>query len=755
MSLVTSDPSAGPGPSLAGALLRRLLSEGVIPAEGWAALPESDRETVAASPDLPALAESLAARRLLTPYQAGRVRAGAVNGLVLGNYRVLEKVGTGGMGVVFRAEHQKLRTPAAVKALFADPERNPAGVERFFVEIRAVATLRHPNIVAAIDAGEEPCAGPDGQPVPYLVMEYVPGRDLDDLVAKDGPLPVARACQLARQVADALTEAHRHGLVHRDIKPSNVIVTPDGQAKLLDFGVARLPSGDASRLTREGSRLGTVGFMAPEQARNPSDVDGRADVFGLAATLFFALTGRDPFLPPAGAAVAARPPRLLDFRPDAPPALDAALQRMMALDPEQRTPTAAAAMRELAPFLGWSGGAPAQTAAPPAGPVAARTPPPAAGLALTPAPPRPAKPHRVLIVDDEEPVRRVCRMAIQNEPVACDEVDTGPDAVARALAQAYDLVLLDVDLPGLNGEQVLRKLRQQPPAAHTKVIMLSGRTTGDDLSRLLTAGADDYLTKPFSVVQLRARVKAALRLKDAQDRSDVLTRRLATSNAELEQALSSRDGELIHARGALVLALAKLVEQRSSETGAHLIRLQRYCRVLAEASAGTPAFADRLDPTFVQAVEAAAPLHDIGKVAVPDHVLNKPGQLTPDERLLMQAHTTIGADTLAEVSARYPFATGFFHTAIEIARHHHEKWDGTGYPDRLAGEAIPLSARLVAVADVYDALRSRRVYKPSLSHPVAVGQMLDRSPGHFDPALLDVFRRVAGQFDRIFQEMAD
>lgn len=186
-----------------------------------------------------------------------------------------------------------------------------------------------------------------------------------------------------------------------------------------------------------------------------------------------------------------------------------------------------------------------------------------------------------------------------------------------------------------------------------------------------------------------------------------------------------------------------------------MIRLQRYVRVLGQAAAGTPAFASRLGPDFVEAVESAAPLHDIGKVAVPDHVLNKPGPLTADERGLMQAHTVAGADTLAEVSARYPFATGFFSTAVEIARSHHEKWDGTGYPDRLAGEAIPLSARLVAVADVYDALRSRRVYKPAFTHAEAVEQMLDRSPGHFDPALLGVFRRCGDGFDRVFRETTD
>ncbi|HET6572640.1 MAG TPA: HD domain-containing phosphohydrolase [Fimbriiglobus sp.] len=749
-----------PDSRLAAALLHRLVSGGAISADAWADLTESDRQAVVGCAGLPALAEALLARRLVTPYQAGCVRAGAVNGLVLGNYRVLEKVGTGGMGVVFRAEHRKLRTPVAVKALVADGGKTPAGAERFFREVRAVASLRHPNVVAAIDAGEEPGAGPDGQPVPYLVMEYVPGRNLDDLVAADGPLSVPRACQLAHQIADALTEAHRHGLVHRDIKPSNVIVTPDGQAKLLDFGVARLPAAE-DRLTQEGTRLGTVGYMAPEQARDPAGVDARADVFGLAATLFFALTGQDPFRPPGGSATAARPPRLADFRADAPPDLGAALDRMMALDRAERTPGAAAAMRELAPFLGWQtegekwrgiktrGGEEER----------GRSGEEEAARSFSSSPLLPlsssTKRHRVLIVDDEEPVRRICRLALAHEPVACDESQTGPDAAEQALAQPYDLILLDVDLPGLNGEVVLRRLRRHPPAAHTKVVMLSGRAPGDDLARLLAAGADDFLTKPFSVVQLRARVKAALRLKDAHDRSDLLTRQLAASNAELEQALTARDGELIHARGALVLALAKLVEQRSSETGAHLIRLQRYCRVLAEAAAATPAFAGRLDPAVVQAVEAAAPLHDIGKVAVPDHVLNKPGPLTADERALMQAHTSIGADTLAEVSARYAFATAFFHTAIEIARHHHERWDGAGYPDRLAGEAIPLSARLVAVADVYDALRSRRAYKPAMSHPQAVEQMLERSAGHFDPALLGVFRQAAGPFDRIYRETAD
>jgi response regulator RpfG family c-di-GMP phosphodiesterase len=257
------------------------------------------------------------------------------------------------------------------------------------------------------------------------------------------------------------------------------------------------------------------------------------------------------------------------------------------------------------------------------------------------------------------------------------------------------------------------------------------------------------------MVQLRARVKAALRLKEAQDRSDVLNRELLQLNSELEQALEDRDGELIRARNGLVLALARIVEHRSAETGSHLLRLQRYCRVLAEEAATTPAFAALLDENFIRTLEDSAPLHDIGKAALPDHVLNKPGPLDANERLVMQTHTTIGADTLREVARRHPFATGFLHMAIDIARSHHERWDGAGYPDRLAGASIPLAARLLAFADVYDALRSKRIYKPALAHTTAVMTITEGSPGQFDPALLEVFRKSTDQFDRIFRELTD
>lgn len=738
--------TAAPPTTSASALLSRLLALGVIPADEYEALAEANRQTVEQETDDTRLVDALVVCRLLTDYQAARIKVGRLHGLVLGNYRILDRVGAGGMGVVYRGEHRQLRTPVAIKALHPVPDQNARTLARFFQEARAVGRLKHPNIVAAIDAGEEPAAGPDSPAIPYFVMELVQGVDLER-AATAGSLPIGFACHVAHQIADALIEAHRHGLVHRDIKPSNVIVSSEGQAKLLDFGLARLPGEE--RLTRTGAQLGTVGYMAPEQARNAHTADARADVFGLGATLFYTITGRAPFtdLPVFNTT----PPSARAIRLDVPAGLDAVMSRMMATDPAHRYPNAEAVMRALLPYM----------PQPPAR-IATRSPsdPTPLPLPLNSAPHAEAvghrttdvAPNRVLIVDDQPDIRRLCRVALVAEGFTCDEAGAGPDAVTQAAKHPYDLVLLDVDLPGFSGEEVLRRLRQRPPSSHLKVVMFSGTANGDELSRILLAGADDFLTKPFSMVQLRARVKAALRLKDAQDRSDVLNRELLTLNAELENAVEARDGELIRARNGLVLALAKLVEHRSAETGSHLLRLQRYCRVLAEEAATMPAFSLLLDANFIRTLEDCAPLHDIGKAALPDHILNKPGPLEPGERLHMQAHTTIGADTLREVARQHPFATGFLHMAIDIARSHHERWDGTGYPDRLAGDRIPLAARLLALADVYDALRSKRVYKPGLSHATTVMTMTEGSPGHFDPALLEVFCRISDQFDRIFRE---
>jgi response regulator RpfG family c-di-GMP phosphodiesterase len=732
------------------AVLRKLVGSSLVLAEDLEALPEEVQDELLRCEDTELLLGKLIKHGLLTDYQAARIDAGTTFGLVLGNYRVLDRLGAGGMGVVFRAEHVRMRRQVAVKVLPQRGEQDQRLLRRFLTEIRAIAQLQHPNIVAAFDAGQAADPDADGPVLHFFVMEYVPGTDLQEYVGSEGRLPPAKACDLIHQVAAAVAEAHKHGLVHRDIKPSNVQVTPEGQAKLLDFGLARrLQHG----MTEPGTLIGTLDYMAPEQVQDAHSVDVRADLYALGGTLYYCLTGEPPF-PSQGSVVqelAARlqqeAPSVRAQRPEVPVALDAVIQRLMARRPEDRYQDPQAVLKALLPFLKAELRDHSLSAA--EGSAAGQ-----AGITHFEATPH-NRTYRVLLVDDEADIRMFCRFVLEAEGLACDEAADGLEALHAVRQKPYDLVILDINLPGMEGPEVCRHLRENPPCPHLKVIMASGGANGDVMAQMLLAGADDFVTKPFSLVQLQARVKAALRLKEAQDRSDVLNRHLIAANRELEDSLGSRNDALVRARNALVLALAKLVEQRASESGAHLLRLQRYCRVLAEEAAQATRFAGQIDAAFIEMLECCAPLHDVGKVSLPDHILLKPGKLDTEERLSMQTHTVIGAETLQEVLEQNGQALGFLRMAIDITRHHHERYDGQGYPDRLAGEAIPLAAQLVAVADVYDALRSRRVYKPAYSHAAAVQMITEASGGQFDPALVQVFLRCAAQLERIYRECPD
>src|SRR5260221_615020 len=239
------------------------------------------------------------------------------------------------MGIVFKAEHVLLRRVVALKVLPLSRDQDTRMLRRFLTEMRTVASLQHPNIVAATDAGQVHPAEPNLPVLHYLAMEFIEGRDLEELVAADGPLEPAIACDLIHQVASALAEAHGHNLVHRDIKPGNVIVSAANQAKLLDFGLAR---DFAGQMTDPGSLLGTIDYMSPEQAQNPSAVDIRADIYGLGATLFWCLTGKVPF--PAQSTLSQQiarrlcepPPSARARRPEIPPELDAVITQMLASD---------------------------------------------------------------------------------------------------------------------------------------------------------------------------------------------------------------------------------------------------------------------------------------------------------------------------------------------------------------------------------------------------------------------------------------
>ena len=750
-----AEPIASAPPSLAArGLLQRLIETGIILLEEWQALAEELRHRLLDAPTCEELLPLLTEANLLTSYQASRVLAGGMDQLVLGNYRILERIGVGGMGVVYRGEHMLMRRPVAIKALQVSTDDDEILLKRFFVEMRVLARMRHPNIVSALDAGRHKPAAHETGHMHYLVMEYITGKNIEDL-AEQECLSVARACDLIYQIAGALEETHRCHLIHRDIKPSNILVTPDNVAKLLDFGLA-LHFG-RRRLTHPGTLLGTMSYMAPEQAVDSANVDIRADIFGLGATLFFGLTGQAPFAAEGNLTqqIASRftqpAPDVRRHRADVPSELEAVIRRMMAHHRDDRLPTPRAVLRALLPFV-----TPASRFGVDAG---AQKPASSALIHLprdegghTPVPPAPP---RILIVDDEHLVRRVYTNFFRNERFECHEASNGADALRQLGEQPFDLVLLDIDMPKLSGTETLRRLRAEPPCNNLKIIMASGGVAPDELSNMLALGADDYLAKPIGRQELVARAKAALLHKAAQDQSAQLNQQLLRLNAELEQTLQTKNSAQTEARNALVFALAKLVESRSHQTSARLTRLTRFAMTLARQARGAPRLASVLDKPFLQTLEACTLLHDIGNVAMPDHVLRRGAKLDSEDVIILQAHTTIGAETLQTVAKRDRGAAAFWQMAMDIARHHHENFDGSGYPDRLAGNDIPLAARLVAVADAYDAMRNGGALGVVLSHNAAVALVAEGSSGRFDPLLVAAFQECAAEFDKIFRACPD
>jgi putative two-component system response regulator len=728
-------------------LLQELLNSSLILADEWDDLPDDVRNHLLTCMDKDLLLALLLQQKLLTQYQVDRIDAGARHHLVLGNYRVLEHLGRGGMGVVYKAEHLRMRRLVAIKVLKLSPNSDQRLLRRFNDEMRTIAQMKHPNIVEAIDDGYLPGSDTGDPPIHYFVMEYVPGQDLNELVAEKGPLSPDQACNIAYQVATALAEAHKHKVVHRDIKPSNIRITPDFQAKLLDFGLVRRLH---HRITDHGVVLGTVEFIAPEQASDATAVDIRADIFSLGATLFWCLTGKHPF-PSYGSLVenlmrrmSQQPPSIRAINRTLPLELDAVVSRMMALKPDDRFPTPQATMNVLLRFLKTASG---DSVISPASAMRDRH-----GVSSSTNTESP-RVHRVLVADDSRMVRGFCAHTLQDAGIECDQAENGAQALAAVDAKKYDLLLTDWVMPGLSGLDLCCKLRESPPSPNFKIIIFSSTITDDNVAMLLNAGADDYLPKDFSPVQMVARVQAALRLKDAQDRSDRLNRTLRTSNQQLEDNLLARDSDLLQVRNALILGLTDMVCRRDAENLQHVLRIQRYCRVLAEEATGTPSLADQIDQNFISMLECCSPLHDIGKVALPDNILSKTGELDMEERLMMQTHTVIGAETLQNVARRHGATVAFLQMAIDIARHHHERYDGQGYPDRLKGNDIPLAARFVAICDTYDGLRTRRTYKPALSHAAALTLMFENSPGQFDPLLLQAFRRCESEFARLFSSM--
>jgi response regulator RpfG family c-di-GMP phosphodiesterase len=707
--------------------------------------------------DAAPLIDTLLGLGRLNDFQVGRLLNGQTFGLVLGHYRIVDRIGSGGMGVVYKAEHIHLKRTVALKVLAAEDDPNSVFLQRFYSEMEALAVLRHPNIVLAFDAGEVEVPQSGGKVLRYLVMEHVTGRNLEERVIDEGPLEVVAACQYVRQVAEGLRHAHEHGLVHRDIKPSNLLVTPQDQVKILDFGLARLCR---RRCTEAHAMLGTVEYMAPEQARDARAVDIRADIYGLGGVLYWLLAGQKPFpgdRPPLEALLARQreaPPPLRRLRPDVPPALEAIVAQMMAHEPNDRYPTPLATLTALNGFLDR-----AQPRAPHAGPSTThgvRATDTKIDVRVAPPDPRGADSgrltHFVLVVSARPELRGLCRDSLERHGIECLGAQSADEVIDWLVRVPCDLLLIDGELPGGEALALCRRLRAEPPAPHLKLVLLSG---DDQLASPADAPADTYLAGVPPAHELVNRVRLLLRLKDAEERSDRMTAHLLTTNSQLEEAQRQRDDDLYQAQDVLIFAMAKMAELRGLETSAHLIRMQGYVRVLAEEAMRLPAFSGRIDGAFTRMLERCVLLHDIGKVGIPDHVLLKPGRLDAEERSIMESHTVVGAAILEAVAKQHGACLAFLQMAIDIVRHHHERHDGKGYPDGLSGEAIPLAARIVTVADVYDALRCKLVYKPGLSHAAARRLILTPDKGQFDPALLVAFRHCDGNFEQIFEQNGD
>lgn len=347
---------------------------------------------------------------------------------------------------------------------------------------------------------------------------------------------------------------------------------------------------------------------------------------------------------------------------------------------------------------------------------------------------------RVLLVDDDAVNREYLRVLLEAEGHQTLESGDGEHALRQARAERPDLILLDAMMPGKDGFQVVRELKADEGTRSIPVIMVTALDDRAARMRALDCGAEEFVAKPVDRAELWVRVRNLLRLKECSDL-------LEQHNRALECLVRERSAQLAASHLDTIYTILRAAEFRDQETGAHIKRISYYCRELAGRLG--------LDAAFIDTIFHASALHDVGKIGIPDHILLKPGPLDAGEWTTMQSHATLGARILA----REEGASDYLRMGADIAHSHHERWDGSGYPRGLSGEAIPPSARIMAICDVYDALRSRRPYKEPMSHARAM-QVITRGdgrtiPGHFDPGVLGTFVRCAADFDAIYAQHAD
>ena len=351
---------------------------------------------------------------------------------------------------------------------------------------------------------------------------------------------------------------------------------------------------------------------------------------------------------------------------------------------------------------------------------------------------------RILIVDDTPTNIHMLVEILKNEYAIMVAKD-GPTALRLASSDhPPDVILMDVVMPDMDGYEVCRLLKQNPKTRDIPLVFVSSQSEKGNEARGLSLGAIDYITKPFKPSLILTRIRNHLELKRHRD--------------NLEEIVHNRTHELALTRQVTIEALASLAEWRDPETGGHIRRTQNYVLTLGQYLQNQNDYSERsllIEGDALEQIYLSAPLHDVGKVAIPDSILQKPGELTQEESKQMRTHTTIGRNALASAEKKFSTVSSFLRTAKEIAYSHHERWDGKGYPEGIQGKDIPLPARLMAVADVYDALTSKRAYKEAMPHKKAMLLLKEGKDKHFDPEIINAALTIQDNFEKIAKELLD
>jgi putative two-component system response regulator len=343
----------------------------------------------------------------------------------------------------------------------------------------------------------------------------------------------------------------------------------------------------------------------------------------------------------------------------------------------------------------------------------------------------------VLLVDDEPSNLRLLQDLLKAEGYATLQAESGAAALKIAEKQLPDIILLTIMMPEMDGFEVTQKLKASPATRDIPIIIFTALGDGESRNKALELGADEFLTKPVDRNELIIRVKHLLRLKEYSDF-------LVDHNQQLEQQVLARTAALVDSYHEAIIIMTSAAEHKDENTGMHVTRISYFCRALAEHLG--------LDAEYVDCIFYASPMHDIGKIGVPDHILLKPGSFLPEEWEVMKTHAALGAKILEDGTSPY------LQMGAEIALNHHERWDGGGYPNGKQGEDIPLAARLMNICDQYDALRSKRPYKPPFDHDKTMKIITEGDgrtmPDHFDPMVLTSFKECAEMFQKIYAKHA-